>query len=732
MKNNSRAFGSIEDWKTSLMNLPENSFFELLRSVFGNIKSPFSKQRLMEDLTTLLSKTEIQSNINSYIDERDHKIIAAIAILRNPGLEEIDSFFSGEFSTSELHTILLNLEERLILYRFRSEGIMRLSLNPVLEKILAPYAEDSSILFPSYPRESSPPRAFYLEGRYMAALLAFILSEDCLFKSSGRGAEIRRKVLNDGEKIFPGMDLELLVNTFLRLGIIRQESQKVVSDKNKISDYCKLSHDERQIYWAAAVYLYLEEDFNKKNTDGKSEQDRFGDILAKSKRNRLRRIAEFFSRYRNYIKADSQYPETTLRRLAEILVKDDVKPVWESLFFEEKLIIHFESFLTALEKTGFLGISYQDLEDTQPENKMPESGKAVIAMDTAFSFFVYPEISFSNALALTSFCNINESTVFNLPISGKGAEKAGMAAACFTISRESAVRGFDEGMNSASMLELLEKLSGNRLDPNLGWSLREWETRYTEVSLSQGVILTLAEDRRYLSEAEPMASMIQRCLAPGVYLLSSRDRSEAADALRKTGVDIIAQPPSQTQTGRPVFRKTANSFLSLPSYESYQLPSMENNVSADKQKDPGRKIDTLKQKFHKTLEKMNLSKPERDELSARIERRMVLSTTQLETSIVRYEKLEARGLDFAGKSSIAKQAAESNSMVEISWPGPRGEINRSTGIARALEKKGNDSILVIEESGLNGDLSQVSGKTIRIPLEKISLIRRIKQSIFGV
>jgi hypothetical protein len=141
---------------------------------------------------------------------------------------------------------------------------------------------------------------------------------------------------------------------------------------------------------------------------------------------------------------------------------------------------------------------------------------------------------------------------------------------------------------------------------------------------------------------------------------------------------------------------------------------------------------------------MRLTKPEREELTARIERRLVLSETQLEGMSLRYEKLEARGLDYAGKSAIAKQAVSAGSLVEVSWPDSGGKLNHVIGIARALEKKEGENILVINSESavgiqgnpgdavrIPGDAVRIPGNTIRIPLGKISLLRRIKQSIFG-
>jgi hypothetical protein len=57
------------------------------------------------------------------------------------------------------------------------------------------------------------------------------------------------------------------------------------------------------------------------------------------------------------------------------------------------------------------------------------------------------------------------------------------------------------------------------------------------------------------------------------------------------------------------------------------------------------------------------------------------------------------------------------------WSNPDGAVNRVIGIPEALEKNGGEIVLVLNP--------MPQGETIRLPLGKISLLRRIKQSIFG-
>ncbi len=77
-------------------------------------------------------------------------------------------------------------------------------------------------------------------------------------------------------------------------------------------------------------------------------------------------------------------------------------------------------------------------------------------------------------------------------------------------------------------------------------------------------------------------------------------------------------------------------------------------------------------------------------------------------------------MDYTGKTMIAKQAIARRMPVEASWPG-RQKQESVIGIPKALEKKDDESVLVMESA---------DGNTVHLPLGKISLLRRIKKSIF--
>jgi hypothetical protein len=694
------AFKSVEDWKSALLTLHEGAFFELMRSVFGKIETPFNKQRLVEDLAAFLSRPDIQETIGAYIGEEEALLIAAVGRLGFPRLEDLDSFFTGDFSFSRLQDLILNMEERFILYRFRDEGISRLALNPVLEKLLEPWVENHEVLFPGEQsgaetaREDPP---LFAAPGVLAGFIAYVREDPHFFKTEG---EFRKLVFERLSGIFPGLSVESLYTTVFLLGLLRRNGGNLYPDERRLAAFALLEERDRKLYLLAAASL------------GKNLKTGGGLEAEYLYRNRIRSLALLLDRFLSTFEEERLYPLKTLKRKWFLCEREAEN---------HRELPGFDGILDSLLAVGLLS----SLESGfRLYRNRAEKHDERIAFDSPLSFVLYPGVSMADALKLASFCGIVESG----PVSR------------FKLNRESALRGFNRGMEADAMIELLSRLSGNRLDENLIWNLKDWERRSAEVSLYQGVVLRLSEERRYLVETGPLSSFVAQTLAPGVYLLrkdlAGRAGIEtAAEALAKAGVDLVAAPEIQTAGHQDPAREI------FPPLGSRKQDTGEASRGKTVQPIPLPDGEKIMEKYRSSLEHKKLPREQREELLKRIERKLIINESQLSPAHFKPEKNEARGLDYIGKANILKQAIISGSLVEVTWPHPEFGIGKTLGFPETLEKSGSDSVLVLkpygggsgEEQRGTAPEGEPSGKTesLRIPVAKISLLRRIKKSIYS-
>jgi len=185
----------------------------------------------------------------------------------------------------------------------------------------------------------------------------------------------------------------------------------------------------------------------------------------------------------------------------------------------------------------------------------------------------------------------------------------------------------------------------------------------------------------------PLAGLISETLAPGIYLLPPNAADEAASALSAAGIDIIsrrnekAAALTDSSVAGSSLAAQLNRYFPHPVGEKINIfnNNEKNSVSAaengtlppsEAQSTPQSATvfatpSALTENFHAILKETPMGEPERAELSARIDRRLVLCETQLKEASLRYEKLEARNMDYAGKQNVAKQAIAQQSPVEI-------------------------------------------------------------------
>ncbi|MDR2522057.1 MAG: hypothetical protein LBC72_05865, partial [Spirochaetaceae bacterium] len=298
------------------------------------------------------------------------------------------------------------------------------------------------------------------------------------------------------------------------------------------------------------------------------------------------------------------------------------------------------------------------------------------------------------------------------------------------ISRASVSRAFDAGMSASAITAAITRLSGGRENETLIWSIHEWEKQYTDVSLFEGITLTLSPERQYLAETDALKSLIYCSPARGVLILNTKNKEVVLDALQKCALDAVSAPQTEAAKERP--RAAEPLFLHLPPdadtafspRAAAALPVPSSRQDAFDQRAARTRACT--DMFLDALARLRLPPDRHNALKARIERRLIVSESQLRAAAgqVSGEKLEARALDYAGKANIAKAALEANETLEIQI---NGSEERMFVRPLSLEKTVDGAFLTAGPvSAAQNDMQEC----FSFPLGKIRYLRRIKKSSF--
>ena len=105
-----------KDWLEYLTKMPTDAFLDLAKIYLGEIRTPFNKQRLQEQLSIFLHDETNRKNIKSLLSPNDIKILALIHLTGGVSEKQIGGFFTSGKISHSLKEHIVNLEERLLTY----------------------------------------------------------------------------------------------------------------------------------------------------------------------------------------------------------------------------------------------------------------------------------------------------------------------------------------------------------------------------------------------------------------------------------------------------------------------------------------------------------------------------------------------------------------------------------------------------------------------------------------
>lgn len=684
----------IIDWRESFVTLPDNHFFELIRMYLGEIHSPFNKQKLVEQLGAFLRHESNRKTIISLLSESDILVLAAVYFIPETTTEKLAAFFSSSINFASLYERLLNLEERLLIYRHPDKNSKKtiISINPTLEDVLLPLLS-KKILFPQPALERKNESAENsISPEKLAAFVNFIATNPGLCKADGtikkRDSEKLELMFGSGTtKMF-----QLLMNGFMNLSLVKECNAGYEIDQGRLKAFAELPENVQYAYLCVASHGRFSRSALVKQSKLLLETINAIPATGFSTTCILRSAFLIWEAEKGFSAAGSS--SSSGGRFAAMLARASEEEAAQSA---EAAVNPTAVMDRLLESAHTLGLIEEYGIDEKGQSvfvkgsvlsKTAASGQElpkVLNIDAGFNVMIFPGLPFKELLPLMNFMDLKQFDT----------------AATFEITRKSIMRSFDAGLKQNGIYSLMEKFCLYGVPENLKVSIEDWSNSYSSASLYRGYILKVDEKSTVIVENNPVIGQyISEVLAPGIFLLSVTTDEEAENLIKESGLDFIGslQTAKKEVTGAvfPSFEINRNSRSVLLGGGAAQFTDNAQNLSDDDSSGLPTTEEERKAHFvymRGLLDKMAVSPEQREGLLLRINRKIILTPQQLNADSVKLEQIEANGMDYQGKVHVAESAIQQNMMLELEFEDQNadGGIAVIVGTPVAVEKNSFDS-----------------------------------------
>lgn len=655
----------INSWKEAFSSLPDKQFFNTVRLYLGEIKTPYNKQRLTEQLAAFTRKEENLTSILTLLDLFDVKVLTAISLIPNVTQESLADFFRGESSLTEIYAEIINLTERLIIYKEKAPYSEKefIKINPLIRQDLLPYL-NTKLLFPDYKADIlSTDDIFTLSPNLLTAFITYIRIRGISCKSDGSIKKNDHKRLSE---IFPGKEklIQLLTSAFINLSLV-YEDQKAGSytlDFQRTQKFAELPQIQQYALLCAASVSRFSRDGLKKEAqlliDCLSSIPETGSTIET-----ILRLAFLAgsseetspakkSRFSQILAAAKQEAGSEPEQNAELLDR----MTGSALEF---------GLLQKLGKTSDdkeLFKSAQELLSTASSLSIEGQTEAVpkvVNIDSTFTVTLMPGLSLKELLPLTDFLFVR---------------KFGVVAE-FEITRQSVSEGFDKELTPDIIFERLEKYSWYPVPQNLKINITEWYNSYSSAKLYYGYVLKVQDNNISLAENNPnIKKYIKEKLADGIYLLNLPAGSDISTFIEESSLDFMGNVKTSV---------TKSEYTSFPLLRSgRKIELTENKVGAKKTSIA--EADKILKSLKASLKNLSLERAQKESLEHRISNRLILSEAQLKNASIRTEILEADGMDFSGKVHLIEAAVKEEDLMELQLPSADGKGDFFTMVGKPL------------------------------------------------
>lgn len=667
-------------WQEAISSLPDKQFFNIMRLYLGEIKTPYNKQRLTQQLAAFIRREENLTSLLTLIDRFDVTILTAISLIPNATQQTLIEFFRSEYSITDLYAEIINLTERLLIYTEKSpdSGKDFIRINPLIRENLLPYL-DNKLIFPEYTvLHFSNEDISEISPNLLAAFITYIRIRGISCKSDGT---IKKNDKNRLAEIFPGKEnfLQLLMNAFVNLSLVyeNEEAKGYKLDLLRVKKFAELSEIQQYAFLCAAAVSRFSKDGLKKEAQllidcltsipengfsrasilklafllGTYTED--GNALA-----RKSRFSKILEAARQEAGAEPEQNAELLDRMIDCAVEFGLL---QKIGKNEDDLDLFKSTDRLANQTGVVSSSLTNDSLLNGQTQKPEVLPKVLNIDSTFTVTLMPGLPLKKLLPLTDFLLV---------------KKCGVVTE-FEITKFSVSEAFDKGLNPEIIFERIEQYCYYQIPQNLKINITEWYNSYSAAQLYYGYVLKVKENNITFVENNPnIKPYIKEKLAEGIYLLNLPAGSSIDDFITASSLDFMGSIKSSL---------TKSEFSTFPLLRNGHKPAvLERSDKANIKTTSIPEADKIIKSLKTCLKNLDMDEQVKESLAHRITSRLILSENQLKTAAVRTEILEADGMDFSGKVHLIEAAVKDEDMMELQLPTADGKGNFFTIVGHPL------------------------------------------------
>ncbi len=672
---------AIQEWTQALYNLSDQAFLSIMRNYLGPIKTPFHKPDLISRLIRLISGEQIKERMIALIDEQDRLILNAVALLDRPSIDDVYHFFAKDIEFYIIQQSIINLEERLLIFQKEDDS---LHINPLLIEELKPeilHIRHLIDLQVAEQEELQPDSQYLFEQPFHIALLSLFASGKIRVNSDG---SLRKTSVRTVGDVFPFLSedtippyMQLLIGGLSRMGILERSHGTIITNDSMILQQENVSWKE---YLITCIAQCLR------------------DIFPMS---RLSHICGFLQELFEVTAHIRAMGSTDFHRLWNIIASHHQIPLNETSepFYMLRILgilYHQENRYSINPLAGSLGVpAAQDHRD--------EHRHVIIDSDFTITCDAGLELSASRFLYAAAKV-ITTDTHYQ-----------------FELTKRSCIHAFDLSITLEQLIELLEQLSQTRLPHNILQTVTQWRQEYESLQIYSGIVIVANEHRRRIIEKHPsLQEHIIKTLAAGVFLFNASTERLWREVLISSGIEVLPKTRGGSPEKAP---RSAVIHLDIGESQPFLISCIKEPFSSGQPSDQT-DSSTFLQDLQQELDQKHFPRPEYEDLSARIDKKLILTHDQLITTYLHPSAAEAKGFDYQGKLNLCRQAlASRHDLLEVHIRAFPDQEDVLLIRPEKLIKEGNNHILI----GTTLPEHQEFSKSLR----KIFLLRKLKSSLYS-